>query len=469
MNARQTRRVDCFRVTSVPAIAIGLASPVCYLVLAHTHVRLNRMWFMVDLDVYRWSGTPVASPTHLYTAKYSGFLSFTYTPFAAILFAPLHLVKLRVLRWVSALANLGALYFSIDVVTKHTGSSSRLSSSARRDICWLLFAACIWMEPVQQTLRFGQVNLFLMVAVLADLARPEDSRWRGAFVGIAAGIKLTPAIFLLFLLVSGQRRDARRGVAAAAVTVIVGWLLLPRASYAFWIQHRFAQSSRVGSIRFVANQSIYGAIARLMGGRIAVPSLYFLLAAAVLVLGMRQAVRLHRSRRIVPAICWCGFTGLLISPVSWSHHWVWVVPFLAWAVMRAIERRGGWVVLVAGIAATFAAWPMRGASSAAMPFGVIWLQRADGLGRTWGVAWLTGNFYVLVALAAMAVLELWERRRPSRVTLSDPSTARPATVAPTRELHRTLALPKIVPKRRRPSSSRVTPANSVLNCEPPRT
>ncbi|CAB4732522.1 unannotated protein [freshwater metagenome] len=411
------------RCTRALAIAIGLASPVCYLVLAHTHGRLNRMWFMVDLDVYRWSGMPVVSTKRLYTAKYSGFLSFTYTPFAAVLFAPLHLVNLRVLRWGSALANLGALFFSIDVVTKHSGGDSRLSSSARRDVCWLLFAVCVWMEPVQQTLRFGQVNLFLMVAMLADLTRPEDSRWRGAFVGIAAGIKLTPAIFLLFLIVSGQRRDARRGIAAAALTVIVGWLLLPRASYAFWIQHRFAQSSRVGSIRFVANQSTYGAIARMMGGRFAVPSLYFSVAAAVLVLGMSQAVRIHRSGHVVPALCWCGFTGLLVSPISWSHHWVWVVPFIAWAAMRAMQRRCGAALLALGTAATFAAWPMRGATSITMPYGVIWLtQRADRLGRTWSVSWLTENLYVLVALTVMVVFELWQRIGPSlgsRITGND--------------------------------------------------
>jgi alpha-1,2-mannosyltransferase len=403
--ARRTRGVS---------IAIGLASAACYLVLAHTDTRLNRMWFMVDLDVYRWSGTPVVSTTHLYTAKYSGFLSFTYTPFAAIVFAPLHLVNLRVLRWVSALANLAALFFSISVVTAHAGSESRVSSSARRNLCWLLFAVCVWMEPVQQTLRFGQVNLFLMVAVLADLARPEDSRWRGAFVGIAAGIKLTPAIFLLFLIVSGQRRDARRGVAAAAATVIVGWLLLPGASQAFWVEHRFAESSRVGSVQFVANQSIYGAIARVLGGRYAVPSVYLPLAATVLVLGMRQAVRLHRSGRAVPAICWCGFTGLLVSPISWSHHWVWAVPLVAWAATRAMERRAA-ALLAIGTAAAFAAWPMHGGSSAVMPFGFIWLTpRADRLGRTWGVPWITGNLYVLVALAAMVALEVWQRRGSAR-------------------------------------------------------
>ena len=395
-------------------IAAGLASAVYYLALAHSHGRLNRMWFMVDLDVYRWSGTPVVSATHLYTAKYSGFLSFTYTPFAAILFAPLHLVQLRGLRWISALANLAAVFASISIATAHAGSGSRVSHSARRDLCWLLFAACIWMEPVQQTLRFGQVNLFLMVAVLGDLARPEGARWRGVFVGIAAGIKLTPAIFLLFLIVSGQRRDAVRGVAAAAATVILGWLILPGASHAFWIDLRFAESSRVGRVQFVANQSIYGSLARLLGTGDVVPTLYFPLVVVVLLVGLRQATRLHRAGNVVPAICWCGFTGLLVSPVSWSHHWVWVVPFIAWAATHSLAHGGRAVLLAVGALAAFAAWPMHTGSSPAMPFGLIWLTpRAHRLGGTWGVPWLTGNFYVLVAIVAMGALELRQRRASS--------------------------------------------------------
>jgi alpha-1,2-mannosyltransferase len=326
-------------------------------------------------------------------------------------------VNLRALRWVSALANLAALFVSINIGSASANAKSPGLDARRRDLCWILFAVCIWFEPVQQTLRFGQVNLFLMAAVLADLVRPENSRWRGAFVGIAAGIKLTPAIFLLFLVVTGQRRDAKRGICAAAATVVLGWLILPRASNAFWVDHRFAQSSRVGNIHFVANQSIFGAIARLFGGRFAVPSLYFPLAATLLMVGLGQAARLHRSGQVVPAICWCGLTGLLVSPISWSHHWVWAVPFVAWATSTAGARRRGRALLGVGVSAVFLAWPMHSGSSVMMPFGVIWLTpRTARLGRTWGLPWFTGNFYVLIALVAMVALEVWQRHAESRDT-----------------------------------------------------
>jgi alpha-1,2-mannosyltransferase len=413
------------RRTRLLAVAAGVASAAFYLAVSHTPGRLNRMWFMVDLDVYRWSGTPVVSTSQLYTAKYSGFLSFTYTPFAAILFAPLHLVQIRVLRWVSAVANLAALGFSITVATSNASSASRVSTAARRNLSWTLFGACIWLEPVQQTLRFGQVNLFLMAAVLADLARPPQARWRGVFVGIAAGIKLTPAIFLLFLIVSGQRRAAIRGVAAATATAIAGWVILPRASYAFWIQRRFVQSSRVGNPQFVANQSIYGTIGRLLGGQYAVPSLYLPLAAALVIFGMRQAVRLHRLGHTVPALCCCGVTGLLVSPISWSHHWVWVVPLISWAASRAMHGHRRAALIAVGTAALFAAWPMHTGAFVTMPFGLIWLTPNPArVGRSWGIPWLTGNLYVFVALLAMVALELWLRH------ISPPGTANTPEVAP---------------------------------------
>src|SRR5581483_12201814 len=60
-----------------------------------------------------------------------------------------------------------------------------------------------WLQPVRETLTFGQINLVLALLVLADLLvlAPRGSRLTGVGIGLAAAIKLTPAVFILYLLV----------------------------------------------------------------------------------------------------------------------------------------------------------------------------------------------------------------------------------------------------------------------------
>ena len=72
----------------------------------------------------------------------------------------------------------------------------------------LLGVMCMFLEPVRTTLYFGQINLVLMLLVLWDTARGERSRLKGIGVGIAAGIKLTPAYFILYYLAARQWRAA---------------------------------------------------------------------------------------------------------------------------------------------------------------------------------------------------------------------------------------------------------------------
>ena len=174
-----------------------------------------------------------------------------------------------------------------------------------------------------QNLTFGQVNLFLMLAVLVDLVRPER-RWSGVLVGIAAGVKLTPLVFVVLLVLVGRRTAAGRAALAFAGTVAVGFVAMPGSSATYWTDG-LVDAGRVGPPALAHNQSVYGALTRLLDGP--PPTLLWLavagpLSLAVLVVG---AGWWRRGDRVL-GTCLGALAMLLASPVSWSHHWVWAVP-----------------------------------------------------------------------------------------------------------------------------------------------
>ncbi|WP_079125940.1 glycosyltransferase 87 family protein [Streptomyces sp. ERV7] len=228
-------------------------------------------------------------------------------------------------------------------------------------------ALAVWCEPVWTTLRYGQINLLLAVAVLWDLTRRTGHRGAGAGIGLAAAVKLTPALFALFLLLTGLVRARGAGwnpwlrQAATAVAVFAGATLaaalaLPADSRRFWTSTVF-ETGRVGHAEDTANQSLRGVLARLL--HTADPGAWWA-AAAVLTaaLGLCAAVRAELRGERAGAVLCCAATALLVSPVSWSHHWVWCVPAL---VLLGAHRTGGAVAaLVFGSYALW--WVPHGAS-----------------------------------------------------------------------------------------------------------
>ena len=189
-----------------------------------------------------------------------------------------------------------------------------------------------------QNLTFGQVNLLLMLAVLVDLLRPER-RWSGVLVGIAAGVKLTPLVFVVLLVLVGRRAAAGRAVLAFAGTVAVGFAVAPASAATYWTD-RLVDAGRVGPPALAHNQSVYGALTRLLDGP--PPTLLWLavagpLSLAVLVVG---AAWWRRGDRVL-GTCLGAMAMLIASPVSWSHHWVWAVPvaLVLWERSRWARRR----------------------------------------------------------------------------------------------------------------------------------
>lgn len=326
-----------------------------------------------DLSVYLHGGRAVLEGQSLdgYDDPVTG-LPFTYPPFAAIVMVPWTLLP----AWVAAAlwtgASVAALAVVVTLVRRHRGLA------APGWLVALVTGAAVALEPVWQNLTFGQVNLLLMAAVLADLLRPER-RWSGVLVGIAAGVKLTPLVFVVLLVLVGRRTAAGRATLVFAGTVAAGFVVMPGGATAYWTDG-LLDARRVGPPALAHNQSAYGVLTRLLDGP--PPTLVWLVVAAPVALGvLLVAARWWRCDRVL-GTCLAALAMLLASPISWSHHWVWAVP-----ATLVLWERSRW----AG-----AAWA---AAFVARPF--VWLP--FGLDREH--AWtppehLVGNAYVVAALAA---------------------------------------------------------------------
>lgn len=255
-----------------------------------------------------------------------------------------------------------------------------------------------------------------MLMILADLAGGGGDaggsrtrrRLRGAGVGIATGIKLTPAIFIVHLLLTRQFRAAATATATAACTVLVGLLVAPRDTLDYW-SGTFLESDRIGVVASQMNQSVNGLLVRLSG--IAEPPflLWLTLALATAALGLGLAARAHRRGMPLLGLTLCGLTGAAVSPISWSHHWVWFVPLVVITLCSVpLRARSGRLLALAGFAVLTFAWPLHfltGHRMDAPPLGLVAIP-------PWhGAELLYGNLYLLLFAAVLAAVARALRRR----------------------------------------------------------
>ncbi|MET7359369.1 glycosyltransferase 87 family protein [Streptomyces sp. NPDC005562] len=296
---------------------------------------------MADTLVYRAEGAAVASGSDLYGFTVTRWqLPATYPPFAAILFVPTAWLPLPALKTAFLLGNIALLALLVHLSRRLAGLRTTTTTATTTTAT----ALALWLEPVFQTVLFGQINLALACLVLWDLTRPPAALGKGLAIGIAAGIKLTPAVFIAYLFLRGRTREGVTALAGLTGTVLLGALVLPAASVEFFTRRVF-ETGRVGKAWIVDNQSLQGLTARLLhdaepGAAWAVPAV---LTAA---LGLWLVRRAPTEPR---AVLLTAFTTLLICPISWSHHWVWCVPLLAVLVAEGRTRTA------AAVAALFTA------------------------------------------------------------------------------------------------------------------
>ena len=213
---------------------------------------------LTDLHVYRHGGRALLDGLSPYAADdpVTG-LPFTYPPFAAVVMLPLAVLPAQAAAAVWTAASVAALGAVVVVALREAHLDAR---------GWLVAALVIGavaLEPVWQNLSFGQVNLVLMAAVVADLTRPER-RFSGVLVGLAAAVKLTPLVFVVLLLLVGRRGAAGRAALTFLVTVAVGFAVAPGAAASYWTLG-LLDADRVGPPWLAHNQSAYGVLTRLLG------------------------------------------------------------------------------------------------------------------------------------------------------------------------------------------------------------
>ncbi|WP_329564525.1 glycosyltransferase 87 family protein [Kitasatospora sp. NBC_01266] len=308
--------------------------------LAYAVVRHFIGTSMVDMIVYRAEGAAVAHGQDLYGIRVTQWnLPATYPPFAAMFFTPTAYLPVPFLRVAVTLGNLGLLGLTALLAFRLVGWPER----KLRPVGVVLVAGLgVWLEPVFTTLRYGQINLLLICLVLWDLTTPDHRKWKGVGIGIAAGMKLTPGLFAVYLLLTGRVRAAFVAGFTFLATFLIGAVALPSATWGFWTKYLY-DSSRVGKVFIVDNQSLRGVAARFL--RLENPGLPATAAAAVVaVLGLAIAVWAYRSDRWLPraeawGVCCTAVTALLISPISWTHHWIWCLPILVLLAAEAHHER----------------------------------------------------------------------------------------------------------------------------------
>jgi alpha-1,2-mannosyltransferase len=400
-----------------------------YLLVAAIVLEILAIWFVhwidtrgyMDTGIYRlgaraWvEGYAVYGDDLTPESPDSGTLPFIYPPFAALLFVPL--------TWMSedgAIVTVAALSHVSILVTAYSLARSSAHLAPRAGLVGVATAVVMpfvtLVEPARDTLNYGQINLVLMGLVAADCLLPR-TRWpRGLLVGVAAAIKLTPLGFVLLFFL---RRDFRAAAIAAvtfAATVLVGMLAAPEDSADWWLDKMLSTGDSFGTV-YAGNLTLRSLLAKQELTGTALNSLWIggsLVLVALAVLGMRYALRVG-NRPL--ALMTNAVLVLLISPISWSHHWVWAAPTLALLFAMSLRNRWWGVMFTVGIC------------TVTVMIGPQWyLPYTDDKELGWTFSQqVVGNAYTLIGMGFLvAGAVAWFRFRPKAHAPADRTAERAA-------------------------------------------
>ncbi|WP_430378746.1 glycosyltransferase 87 family protein [Streptomyces sp. B1-3] len=365
-------------------------------------VPLLRDWF--DLRVYHGAvDTWIHHGGRLYDYRVPGTpYGFTYPPFAAVAMVPMALLGLRTAIAVGLLLNLAALALVVRLLTGRAWR--RLGWYG----CTLGACALALFEPLRDTFSFGQVNLLLLALVLVDARLLATGRGRlaGVGIGLAAAVKLTPALFIGLLLVTRRWRAAAVATVVALAATGFAAVVAPDASRFYWTDAMW-DTTRVGRLDYVSNQSLQGILARLGETDRAVWAVAVLLTLCVWAVRARRAAA---AQDWTAAFALTGLTACLVSPITWVHHLVWLLPSFA-VLVRAGHPR------------------IAGALYAVLCTSVVWLWFDDASGVD---GFLGSNTYAWITLGLLLWLPVGQPRaaRPNLALSARAIDPAPSPAAP---------------------------------------
>ncbi|WP_081628916.1 glycosyltransferase 87 family protein [Smaragdicoccus niigatensis] len=360
--------------------------------------------FMIDAQCYRISGRWILNGHPLYSGSLFGLkngLEFVYPPIAAIPMIPLAMVSAHRYDELILFAELTAVFAACWLSLRMLGyrASKKLAVAAGATTALLL-----WIEPIWTSVHLGQINIFLMVLVLAGFHL--RNRFAPGLIGAAAAMKLTPGLFIAGLFGVGERAKSYVAGASFVGFTLVAAAAMPRNSFDFWTDAVF-HASRIAPADNGANFSIMGLIARAFGTPTPPTIVWVAVAGTCAFATFIIMRRLYARGEVLLAVSLCGIAACAISPFSWGHHWVWFLPLILGLAQRAWDDpRWPTITPVALVTAAVACWPVRFPSDRPAFLG---LTAVKGGGPA--VHWLTNNLYVLVFFALLAYLLVNTRER----------------------------------------------------------
>lgn len=354
---------------------------------------------------------------------------YIYPPPSLLLFFPLHLFHYdsakALMLVVNHLCLLFATAFVFRKLFREDFAEARTQLTAALVLIYILL-----FDPAVVTLHLGQVNLLLLVCICLTwnaLKRNGSSLAVAIPLSLAIVIKTYPVLLLPLLVFRRRYKAAAFTVGLFGVYCVASYVLLPHELWSDWITKVAPQGTEPHAGPW--NQNIRAFVARaLMPNPFSEPLFQLPQLAKPLIILLSLPVfgatlwasylcaRRGFSRRGVDIeISLYLFMIFLIAPVSWEHHFVYLLPSLVLILLMLLsgEIRGQWRWITA-VSLCIIAWKL--------PFAEPWLKRG-----IWTLG-ISVKFYPAVALW---IFFLVKTLRLARRALAEETTPNAAYTAGT--------------------------------------